>query len=302
MRRCIDGNGNDSTAAVQAYLASNNELRIRNLIIIGHPEDPFSIWLTDHEGDLTWSYYPENTFKAAVVSRGSVSSKVGFESQSLTINWSPKNRVFTNQVSTASPLQLAVLGFYDNWPVYVWNVYMPHPGDCNTLGASELFGGIVGDISVDINGIAFTVDSFLYVTDQEVPPNVIEATNTMASFLGAQPPQGFTDVPTFQVVLASSTTSFSADCLNPGGHIFSNNTFLNGFVVFTSGPLEGFFSAVSSNFSVPGPHNTFTVYSPFPWPPTIGDQFYVSVKSPVDQTDTSAFYGFPYVPDPTQAL
>lgn len=55
MRRVTDGNGNDSTTALAAWLGVNDELWLRNLYIIGDPDDPASLWLTDHESPLVWS-------------------------------------------------------------------------------------------------------------------------------------------------------------------------------------------------------------------------------------------------------
>ena len=44
------------------------------------------------------------------------------------------------------------------------------------------------------------------------------------------------------------------------------------------------------------------IFSPLPWPPTPGvDTFYVSTTAPINVGDES-YYGFPYVPNPTQAV
>lgn len=303
MKKCIGGNGQDTTAAVQSYLASNRQLLMRNLYLIGHAEDPYAIWLTDHESDLTWSYY-DTPFLHAAVTRGTVSTKIGFDATSVDLTWAPKTpRTFGVTTATANPMQLAMLGFYDNWPVRIWTVFMPTPGDANTLGACELFGGLLGNRSVDRDGIKWTVNSYLYVLDTKVPPNQIEMTNTLASFQGAIPPAGLTVVPTFEVAaVGTSTTSWSAACLGPTpGQLFANNTFQNGFLVFTGGTLEGFYSAVAADFTGGG-FNIFEVFSPFPWPPTAGDTFYVSVASPIDQSQTTTFKGFPFVPAPSTAI
>lgn len=302
MRQCLDGNGVDSTSAVQAYLLNNPSPRLRHLYLIGQPEDPYALWLTDSDTDLVYSFW--GTFIHAVVRRGSVTTKIGLDSTSMDLFYSPAlPRTFGKTTATASPMQLAQLGFYDNWPVRVWTAYLVSPGDCNSLGASELFGGIIGSTKVDRSGISWTVNSFLYVTDTQIPPNVIEGTNTQASFLGAIPPAGLTVVPTFQVApVGESTTSFSASCLGPTpGQIFDNNAFQGGFLVFTSGTLNGFWSAVAANSSGGG-YNILQVLTPFPWPPSAGDRFFVSAKSPIDLSDDADAKPFPYVPDPTQAL
>lgn len=302
MRQCLDGFGNDSTAAVKAYLLNNSSPRLRTLYLIGFPEDPYALWLTDNESDLVYSFW--GTFVHAVVTRGSVEVKIGLESTSMDLDYSPAlPRAFGVTTATMNPLQLAQLGFYDNWPVRAWTVFLPTAGDANSLGACELFGGRIGETTVDRSGIHWKVNSYLYVADINIPPNLIESTNVQASFLGAIPPAGLGTVPTFHVAtLGTSTASFSAICDGPTpGQIFSNNTFAQGYLVFTSGSLEGFFSAVADNFSGGG-HNIFDVYAPFIAPPQPGDTFYVSAKSPIDQSDTTEFFGWPYVPDPTQSI
>jgi hypothetical protein len=306
LKVCLDGNGNNSTAAVAAYLLNNPKPLIKTLYLIGHPEDPFALWLTDYESPVLWSLY--GTFLPAVVSRGSVTTKIGLDATSLDISWTPKTPwSFGATTASASPIQLAQQGFYDNWPVYVWNVYMPTPGDANTLGCSQLFGGIIGSTSVDRSGIKFTVNSFLYVLNTDIPGNVIEMTNTLASFLGMQPPAGFSTVPTFEVStgIAQSPSVIYSDCLNPSGHVWAGNTFTNGFLIFITGTLAGYWAAIgqSEDPTVAGhQYNQFTVYNPFPWAPSPGDTFAVSTAFPTDQSETTDFYGFPFVPDPTTAV
>ena len=234
--------------------------------MIGQPEDPYAIWLTDYESPVEWSLW--GTFQPAVVSRGTVTCKIGLEPTALDITWSPKiPRTFGVTTATANPMQLAQIGFYDNWPVRVWLVFMPTPGDANTLGTCELFGGKVGSISVDRTGIKFNVNSLLYVVNQDVPQNTVEMTNTLASFLGAQPPAGFAQVPRFDVStgIAQSTTKIYADCTNFAGMTWPLNTFQNGFMIFDSGTLEGFWSAIGSSDEptiTAHVYNEFVVYTP----------------------------------------
>ena len=281
---------------------------MQTLYLIGHPEDPYALWLTDYEAPVDWSLY--GIFQPAVVKRGTVSSKIGLEVTSLDITYSPKTpRTFGVTVATANPMQFAQQGFYDNWPVYVWTVFMPTPGDANTLGCCELFGGRVATTTVDRTGIKWQVESFLNVVNLDVPPNMIEMTNALASFLGAQPPTGFANVPQFVIVagggIFNSPSEFFATSSNYPGQTWSNNTFANGFVVFTSGSLSGYWSAIGSSGHyqpVSTDYNQFNVYTPFPWAPAPGDTFYVSTKFPTDQSETTVYKGFPYVPDPTQAL
>ena len=223
------------------------------------------------------------------------------EVPTLDITWAPNNRTFTNNVATTSPLQLAQTGYYDNWNVYVFRVYMPTKGDCNTLGACPLFGGRIAESSVDRNTIKWKVNAFLDVLSQQVPINVIEASNTLASFVGAQPPAGFSTVPQFATFTGSTPTVLYGDVEAPYGvhHIFSNHIFKRGWVIFlpgTGATLAGYFCALADNIEftdgIGGHHNQITVYGGFPWAPTpysggSGDQFIVSAALPTTQAADS---------------
>lgn len=48
-------------------------------------------------------------------------------------------------------------------------------------------------------------------------------------------------------------------------------------------------------------YNSFRLYSELPWPPAIGDPFYVSAAFPLNQDD-GEYVGFPFVPAPENAL
>lgn len=311
MRSVMGGNGQDTTTATLAFLAANSSIYLQTLYLIGYPGDPFSIMLTDYQSPLVWS--PYGTFKGpTVISRGKVSSKYGLETQSLDLTWTPKAQAFTNNVATTSPLQLAQFGYYDNWPVYVWTVYMPTPGDANTLGASPLFGGRIASSTVDRGKIKFSVNSFLDILQkQQTPTNVIEASNQLASYTGATPPTGFTNVPSFSVFTGSTPNVLYGDVLPPftSGHLFTTHVFVRGFVYFLHSPgstLGGFWSPVGDNSTftdgIGGTHNQINIYNPVPWAPTpwsgtAGDQFVVSAASPINQADGD-YFGFPYVPAP----
>jgi hypothetical protein len=299
MKQVIDGNGQDSTAAVAAWLATNNELWIRNLYLFGDPDDPQALWLTDHESPLLWSLW--GTFLPAVIKRGTVNSSIGLDMDKLDIDWSPPVASFIKTTQLASPYQLARLGFYDNWPVRVWTVYMPTPGDADTFGCSELFGGRISNIQVERGKIEFSVTSFLDVVNQNVPTNVVELTNTLAAYRGATPPAGLSQVPRFTVKAGSTTTKIIGNCTSPTpGQVFTDNAMQFGFLVFNRGDgqtLGGFWSGIASNSGAAG-LNTFILFSPLPWPPTPDvDTFYVSAAFPINKDD-GQYFGFPFVPSP----
>jgi Uncharacterized conserved protein (DUF2163) len=317
MRSVTGGNYQDTTSAVQAYLAANTELWMANLYLIGPPEHPQALRLTDWESPLWW--IPGGKFlPAAGITRGKITSKIGLDVASLDLTWSPANRTFTQNLSTSSPLQLAQLGFYDNWPVRVWRLYMPTPGDANTLGAMALFGGRIAQTSVDRAQIKWTVNSWLDVVNQQVPSTVIENTNTMSGFAGAVPPYGFNFIPQFQVVEAVDTNIVVAACTGPqdAGRIFSYNAFYQAALVFNNGPnstLGGLWAIIGQSEPWPGypspppggyTANQFNLYGNLPWPPTANDTFFVSSPPLVDSADQASglFYGFPYVPSPETAV
>jgi Uncharacterized conserved protein (DUF2163) len=304
MKTVIAGNGSNSTAAVLAWLAAGNQFHLANLYLIGEPDQPRAIWLTDWETPLSWPV--AGTFLPAVISRGTISSKIGLEVQSLDVSWTPRAQPATQSIATASPYQLARMGYYDNWPVRVWSVYMPTPGDANTYGCSEAFGGRVASVTIQRGALKFKVNSFLDCINQQVPTNVIEVLNTAAAYTGASPPKGFVNIPQFIVQLGSSTNVVVGFQTFPDpGSILDTNNVQGGYLVFNGGPdstLAGVWSAIQQNTSVAvggGTYNQFVLYAPLPFPPSLTDTFYVSGPAPINRADGDLFGGsFPFVPNP----
>lgn len=296
MRKVINGVGQDTTTLALAYLSGNGRLFQATLYLIGEADDPNALWLTDWDTPLLWSWWGK--FYPAVITRGAVTSEIGLKVATLDVNWSSSSTFFSPDVRLTSPYQRALMGKFDGATFRAWTAYMPAAGDVNTFGASELFGGQIGDTLVHRNEIKFTVNSFLAVVNQQVPGAVVENLNTVAGMYGATPPSGLTVVPTFTVTSGSTQGVIHADCLAPTpGQIFSTNAFQGGFLQFLTGSLSGTASAIITNFSISGPHNQFTLYGNFPWVPSVGDMFYASSTYPINQADGS-YFGFPYVPDP----
>lgn len=313
MRTFISGAGVDVTPAVVAYLksAAAQQAAFANLILIGEPEDERAVFLTDWETDLAWPVW--GTFVHASVELGQVTSAIGLVVNSLDLPWSPPVGVFTNDIATTSPYQLARIGFYDNKIVRVWRTIMPTPGDANTYGACEWFGGWVSGATTARNQINFKVDSFLNVTKQKIPANLLEGTSALAGFLAGAPvlADAETSVPTFAVVAPSNATVILGSCLQPtGGKIYGTRKLALGYLVFKTGSLKGAYSivAVNSNYNAGGGvhYNQFQVYTPFPWDPAPGDTFYVTTAPPVTSNDSTGgpyvYRGFPYLPDPEDNL
>jgi hypothetical protein len=307
MRKVIGGSGQDNTTAAQAYLAANNLYTLRDLIIIGPPENPLSIWATDHEAPVYYTPYSSQygrNFPPATMSRGQITSKVGLDVQNTTISLSQGNPVFTANTATASISQLAAQHFYDNWPVQILRAIMPMPGDANTIGCIDWFGGRVDTVVVERNKVTFNIESYLNVVSQKVPSTVIEVTNTLASTTAVTIPTGDASVPVFQTFTGSTESLIHADCLSPvANKIYSGDLFSGGYVVFVSGAgatLAGAWSAIAANgIYTDGDgnrHSNFQLYAPLPWPPDPAtDKFYISMAPPINLGD-EVYYGFPYVP------
>ena len=312
MRHFLAGNNTDSTAAVKAYLLANNQYMIRDLILIGEQEDPAALFLTDHEAPLLWS--PWGTFLPGAVKRErKVASKVGLSVSSLTLEWKPIVTAFSTDTATANPIQLARTGWYDGRSVRIWRTVMPTPGDANTYGACEWFGGWVGKATTARNKITFTIDSFLNVLNQKLPPNTIGSSGTLAGYLAGAPvlADSETNVPTFTAASPSSNIVIMGDCIQPTANkIYGSNKFTNGYMVFIGGTLKGYWSVVATNadFNAGGGvhHNRFQVYSPFPWDPAPGDTFFVATQPPINLQDATAgpynYNDFPFLPDPEANL
>ena len=161
--------------------------------------------------------------------------------------------------------------------------------------------------------IKFTVQSFLNVVNQKVPPNVIELSNTLASFVGATPVllDGETSVPTFTVKAPSNTNLILGDTIQPTAHKIYADWPLPSRVrwFFLAGStLAGYWAAVAnnSNYAAGGGihYNEFQTFQSFPFAPTPGDTFYVSTQWPVDlgSSGPGQYFGFPYVPQPVTAV
>jgi hypothetical protein len=305
VRKFTGGNGADTTAAVNAWIRSHANIITADLYLIGELEDPQAVFVTNFETPLLWSQW--GTFLSTDISRGKVTSKIGLEVTSLPIEWKPQVGAFTASINTANFYQLVDAGFYDNKTVRVWRCVMPTKGDANTFGATPWFGGWIDDSSVERGKITLDVTSFLNVTDQQVPPNVIELTNTLASYAGARPPVGLSVIPQFDIIAGSTKTQLILRATSPTpGQVFSDHAFRTGFVIFNNGgTLDGQFSIVadSASITILGVHyNLLTLYGNIPWDPTPGvDTCYVSAPFPLN-ADEADYNGFDFVPQAESAL
>jgi hypothetical protein len=277
--------------------------------MIGESDDPNRLMLTDYDGPLMWSLF--GTFKATNIERGTVTCEIGTTVSNLEINWRPASGTPTQSLQTATPYQKAQAGLYDNMRVRVWTCYMPTPGDADTYGCCERFGGRVGKTNVVRGQIKFNCTDFLDVLNQNVPAQVIEVTNSQVSGVGATPPSGLASIPRFNVIAGSTERVLILDCISPSAHqIFGEDALHNGFLIFQStgtSTVGGLWSAILGNKELvinPGDHhyNEITLCSPLPFAPSPGvDTCLVSGAAPINQADGN-FNGFPFVPTPEGAL
>jgi len=306
MKKVTNGKNQDTTAAVLAWLLGAGPFFMAELYQIGSFDDPSAVMLTNWSSPLLWSLH--GTFVPGVISRGRIDTAIGLEVNSIEMNWQPPVVAYSSSLATAGPYQRASVGYYRDWPVYAWTCYMPTPGDADTWGCSELFGGRIAQTKVDRGQITFTVTSFLDVINYKVPANVIEITNPLASSIGATPPSGLSVIPKFSVVEGSTASTIIAACTSPNsGQIFSDDALRNGFLVFddtTGATLGRQWSGIQSNkkITITGTsskdYNQIQLYKLLPFAPTPGvDTFYVSGAAPVSLTDGN-YQGFPYVPEP----
>jgi hypothetical protein len=306
MRAVINGAGNNVASAYINWVSRRQTIFPADLYLIGYPEDPQALWLTNWQAPLNWK--PWGTFYPATISRGTVTTKIGLDVQTLDITWTPKVTPYRQSIAAANAQTRLAAGYYDNLPVRVWSVYMPSPGDANTFGASELFGGRLGKANSDRGAVKWNASSFLDVISQNVPTNLIEVLNTGAAYAGASPPAGFSSIPQFNVIAGSSPNVLVLDAPGngdiPAHHIFGTNVLQHGFVAFnygTNSTLGGVWSAIQQNIQVTigsTNYNQVVLYAPLPWVPTPGvDTCYISAASPINASD-GEYFGFPYVPSP----
>jgi hypothetical protein len=320
MKKCIAGSGLDSTDAVKAYLKSGDPMWLATLYLLGEPEDPDALYLTDWESPLSWPCY--GVFCNAVIKRGQITSKIGLDVQKCDVTWSPilVPDGPSPSIALSTVYELARAGYYDNWPARMWTAYMPTPGDADTLGCSELFGGWIQNLKISRGEVVFTVESFLNAVNQMVPINVIENTNTLASFKGATPPPDLSYIPQFIVKddggAVNTNTILVGDMTSPiAHHHLDDHSLRGGYIVFNAvagGTASRTWAAIGDNDSVAGPSGsgiTYTrihLYTALPWVPTPNvDTFYASGKFPVDRGSATApgsYAGFPWVPAPASGL
>ena len=303
MRTFIDGNGNDSTAAVLAYLATNRQLQFADLYVINTAPQYSGQYLgktfllTDYAAPLKWNY--KGMFRTAVVSRGEVESKIGLEADVLEVTWAPRTAVLAkdsggNVILTA--LQGFGAGIFDNGILEVWRCLMPSTGDCNTFGACCMFAGRIGDLEPNRLAVKISVISRLENLNVQVPLNVVEPGNVLAQYSPGILPTGAP--PSLTIAAGSTLAKVYADA---AGSTPIADLYDGGYLIFTSGKLAGHYVEVESQ-DVGAGHWTFYLQIPLPFAPSAADTIAGYIPVPTDYATASSlaggYNGFPYVPVP----
>src|ERR1035437_6749860 len=104
--------------------------------MIGDYDDPQAVRLTDWPSPLSYPIW--GTFLPAVVSRGTIDSKIGLAVADLEFTWTPALAPPTQSIDTGTPYQLAQIGFFDNKLFRHSITFMPTSGDANTYGAAAM--------------------------------------------------------------------------------------------------------------------------------------------------------------------
>lgn len=200
-RTFTNGSGADVTSTTLAQItAAGRSYEVCDLIVIhtnptlsgGYLDQTFL--LTSYGANVRWNY--RGTFVPAQFSRGEVESKIGLESDTLEIDWGPKDtdvlatNVTTSNVTafgtTLTVMQGFNYGLFDNGIVEVWRC--PFPNQANTYGASLLFSGRIGDIQPSRLGVKMTLQSRLELLNIQVPTNIVEPTNILVQYVTGQTP------------------------------------------------------------------------------------------------------------------
>ena len=243
--------------------------------------------------------YPSNM----IVRRGSVSCRVGLESQSLDIELAPQGDSANAPTVGGLPfLQAVRQGFLDGARVTLRKVFMAVPASglpVNTNGESVVwFVGTVADATAGRQTARLVVESDLARLNIQMPRNVLQpgcvhslfdagctlskAARTVTGSVTATGPNTATG---FTTALSQATDYFSL-----------------GVVTFTSGANAGLSRTVRAHANTNG---ALTLVAPFPNVPATGDAFSIVPGCDKQQATCSSkfsnlvhFRGFPYVPVP----
>lgn len=197
-------------------------------------------------------------------------------------------------------LTAMVYGIFDGASVLYQKAYMPTYGN-TSAGVYNMFQGRVGDVTFGRKAITFTINSYLELTNQNLPLNYYQGgcNNTLFDTSCTLSAAAFSNPGT--VGVGSSAGTILAAMAGATGY------YDLGKLTFSSGQLNGMSIGVKT--WVQGTSlGTFTMNRPFPAAPAIGDTFTAYAGCDKQQTTCAAkfgnivnFRGTPYVPIPETA-
>ena len=274
MKKCIDGNGKDTTQLLLQYLMSRQPLYTAELFQFRAPRStgtPFAtpLLLTDAAGPLIWSNV--GSFKSAKITHSEIETVIGLEAQAVKIDWSMGTGPYLYASDGTTPIETYLTAFreglFDHGLVRIWRTYMPAPGNANTFGAVMLYQGRIGDVETDSFGVHISCTSVLEVLNRKIPPNLIEDANINAQWLLATNP-------VMMVVQTGSTNQLilAKPQVNPA-ETFAPGYFRYGHIYFTlpanAGELAGHYRQVQDSFTDSNGNTVLQLFEPLPFPTNI---------------------------------
>lgn len=260
-----------------------------------------TIRLTDYDLPLTVG---ANTYGAnVIISRGTVSQKLGLEVQTLDLTLAPQADAPTPlTVGGVGLLQAVRAGYLDGARVTMSKVFMQKPASglaVNTNNESvPWFTGRVSEATAGRQSAKISVESDLALLNVQMPRNLLQSGCTHSLFDAG-----------CGLVKATYTTAGAVTATGPNSQAtFTTNLaaaanyYALGVITFTSGANNGLSATVKAHSNTNG---TLTLVAPLLSTPATGDTFTIVPGCDKVQATCSSkfsnlahFGGFPYVPVP----
>jgi hypothetical protein len=225
-----------------------------------------TVRITDSSSPLT--YTPRGVFYPANINNGGMKSKIGWDPDSVNLEWSfngDEPFLLDGGQTVLTFLQSFAQGLWQGGFVRWWRTLMPTYGDCDTLGAVQMFRGRISAVDVDRLKVKVTVNSILEIFKWKVPTQTIEPSNRAAQYgPGISPitpgnlPAQYTQ---FECIpgMGGGIQRIVAGCTAPNlGETFPDGTYNMGYMQWTSGPLQGLVSLIQRSGG-PNPAGQITV-------------------------------------------
>lgn len=234
--------------------------------------------------------------KGPLLDRNSVTEKIGLEVGTLDltltadatdlINGTPIIPFIAARGLDGANLRLDK-GYYPDWNSACTGTLLRFSGKITSIG--EIAG----------SSVAITVSSWLILLNQNVPPNLYQAgcLHTVYDAGCGLNPATFSGSSS----AAAGSTQFTVNSNFTG---YTASLYAQGRILFTDGPNAGLTRAIKSNTA-----SSFTLISPLPVAPNVGDHFTIYQGCDLTQgtclttfNNLARFKATPYVPAPETSL